>query len=88
MFFCKIVLFYDQTYCFICEIIAFALTVVSVRTCLGGGYSESKTTPICAAARRVSPVRTRLQNRFAHNVKPIFHGACFGAVSAPTLYAP
>ena len=21
-------------------------------------------------------------------VKPVFHGACFGAVSAPTLYAP
>ena len=21
-------------------------------------------------------------------IKPVFHGACFGAVSAPTLYAP
>ena len=29
-----------------------------------------------------------LRRRRSRSLEPVFHGACFGAVSAPTLYAP
>ena len=39
------------------------------------------TFPMCMAWRFHCPIRN-------YDFKPVFHGACFGAVSAPTLYAP
>ena len=44
----------------------------------------------CAFKRGITPsVKTYQGNINLHeHVKPVFHGSCFGAVSAPTLYAP